>query len=175
MTIVAALVSFFFVTAEDADRLRATAPAYLTVETARTHYGAARIASAIAGVDPDQLLAIAWHESRYDFGYVQHEPPDPDHPELGPRVSCGAMTPRPHYGGCEPWELTPIGGYVAGARHLRTWIDLCRGDQICGLTAYAGGGKLVTACRDGSDHRGCGFAGEMIARGRWIVRLRGAA
>lgn len=158
------VISLIFATSDDGASLASTAPAYLDATSARDHYAAARLAAAIFGVDAETLLAVAWHESRYDARAVTREP--------GNRVSCGSMTPVPHRAPCSAWELSIVGGYLEGARHLRTWLDLCRGGQWCGLVAYAGGGGLVAACRAGSDHRGCRFAGEMLARSRWIARRR---
>jgi len=162
--VIPALVVALLATSEDAESLRATAPAYLDLASAREHYAAARVAGAIFDVDPELLLAISWHESRYVANVVTREP--------GRRVSCGVMTPVPHRRSCSAWELSILGGYIEGARHLRVWIDKCGGDRSCGMTAYAGGGGLVAACRAGSGHRGCYFAGQMTARSRRIARRR---
>ena len=126
----------------DSDALRHTAPSYLTEEAARTHLAAATLAGEAFSVDPALLLAVAWHESRYDAGAQSREP--------GRRWSCGAMTPEPHAEPCAPVELTAVGGYVAGARHLRMWLDRYEGDETKALRAYEGGGTLVQICeRDG--------------------------
>ena len=61
------------------------------------------------------------------------------------------MTPEPHAAPCSPDELTVLGGYLDGARHLRAWLDICGGNETCALRAYAGGSGLARACvRDGS-------------------------
>lgn len=157
----------------EADALRQTAPAYLTVDEAAIHLMAADAAAEAAGVPVELLLSIAWHESRYQ--------PDARSREPGGRWSCGVMTPEPHVGACTPDELTVFGGYLNGARHLRTWLDLCGGNETCALRAYAGGGGLVRACasgpyyvRDGVD--ACDVKKMFIDRAAWIhTRLQRAA
>jgi soluble lytic murein transglycosylase-like protein len=101
----------------------------LTIEQASEHIAAARVAGALTGTDPSVLLAIAWHESRFQPRTITREP--------GHRVSCGVMTPDPKRH-CEPEELTVQGGYLAGARHLRRYLDSER-DLTRALVAYAGG------------------------------------
>jgi hypothetical protein len=149
------------------DVLLATAPQYLTREAARHHLIAARAAGASHRVPPELLLAIAWHESRYI--------PTTRTAELRGRVSCGVMTPVPQRG-CTAFELSLLGGYDAGARHLRAWLDLCHGGWSCALLAYAGGGGLVRACQHGPwwtprGSNACEFAIAMSQRAQW---LRGA-
>lgn len=145
--------------------LRATAPDYLTTHSASGHLVAARAAGAAHGVSASVLLAIAWHESRYVTSEVTPEP--------GGRVSCGVMTPTPQRR-CRPWELTLLGGYDAGARHLKVWLDLCAGRMRCALLAYAGGFGLVRACAagpwivDGRDL--CEVADQVLERALWIRR-----
>jgi hypothetical protein len=146
------------------DVLQATAPQYLTRETAGHHLIAARAAGASHGVPPELLLAIAWHESRYVPTTRTAEPRS--------LVSCGVMTPVPQ-GGCTAFELTLLGGYDAGARHLRTWLDVCSGAWSCALLAYAGGGGLVRACQRGPwrtprGSNACEFAIAMSQRARWL-------
>jgi hypothetical protein len=130
--------------------LRDTAPGLLTVEQAAHHVLAADVAGAVFDVDPQLLLAIAWHESRYVSSLVTSEP--------GRRVSCGVMTPVPHASPCSRWETSTFGGYWEGARHLRTWMDVCRANGAgaghatdraagrCPLLAYAGGRGLYRIC-----------------------------
>jgi len=150
---------------EDADALRQTAPTYLTTASAAEHLAAARWAGNAHHVAPALLLAIAWHESRYEPRARTREP--------GGRWSCGVMTPEPHAGACTEVELDMVGGYLNGARHLRTWLDLCGGDETCALRAYAGGFALVRACasgpyyvRDGVD--ACDVDAMFTARARAI-------
>ncbi len=143
------LCAAFCATPAEADALRATAPAYLTVESAAEHIRAAREAALVTGTDPALLLAIAWHESRYDPRVVTREP--------GHRVSCGVMTPVPKRG-CRGDELTLEGGYLAGARHLREWLDI-RHSLRRAVVAYAGAGWRAEK-----------FGREMIARAARIRR-----
>lgn len=142
---------------DDGARLRRTAPSYLTIDVAREHYAAARIASALTGERVELLLAVAWHESRYDVSAVTAEP--------GRRVSCGVMTPEP-VKVCPPATL--VGGYVAGARHLAWWRRIYR-DDLRALTAYAGGGTSVRACAGGAETRVCAFADVILRRARLIA------
>jgi soluble lytic murein transglycosylase-like protein len=127
---IVAFISSLMVSDADAEALRQTAPNDLTLETAREHVGAARFAATIYRVEPEDLLAIAYHESRYTADAITHEP--------GNRVSCGVMTPRPKRQ-CSPWELEIVGGYLAGAAHLREWYDVRRNNRIYALNGYAGG------------------------------------
>lgn len=122
-----------------ADGLRSTAPDYLTIETAQEHLLAATIAAVAFDVDRDILLSIGHHESRYQHRAVG--------PEAGGLVSCGVMTPEP-VSRC-PKAMTVLDGYTAGARHLRGWIDACRGHERCGLLGYAGGWRAIRACAEG--------------------------
>lgn len=122
----------------DAESLRRTAPADLSLAGACANLAAARAAGAELAVDPDLLLAVAHHESRYQAGAVTAEP--------GRKVSCGVMTPEP-LRTCRPSTLER--GYLDGARHLRGWLDACRGRLRCALTGYAGGFRLVSACARG--------------------------
>lgn len=155
LEILATLLSFLASTA-DVEQLRATAPKYLTTETAREHLGRARAADMMTGEDASVLLAIGWHESNYIQGYVQPEP--------GNRVSCGVMTPYPIKGPCPTRTLAEE--YLDGARHLAEWRHLVPGAPILG---YAG---LAGACSQGPYiKRGinlCGFEGEMLERAAWI-------
>lgn len=133
------LVALFTPTHE-AQALASTDPQDLTLESARDHLAAARVAAAITATDPDVLLAIAWHESRYTIAFT---------PEPGNRVSCGVMTPVP-MATCHSHSL--VDGYLAGARHLSDdWLPACHGHLRCALTGYAGGFGLIRHCReDGS-------------------------
>lgn len=129
--LIALLTALGLARADDSDALRQTAPTYLTVEDARVHLAAAQLAADARGVPAELLLSIAWHESRYVADARTREP--------GDRWSCGVMTPEPHAGECRPEELTVLGGYLAGATHLRVWLDACGGDVACAERGYAGG------------------------------------
>lgn len=148
----------------DSQSLRTTAVDYLSLETARDNLQAARTAGAIADVDPDLLLSIAWHESRYQPRVTTKEP-------LG-KTSCGVMTPVPRAGGCAPGGL--LEGYLEGAAHLRGWRVACRGDLRCALLGYAGGYVGVRYCAVGShrDDRRCRVPEVFLSRARWIARAR---
>lgn len=157
----------------EAETFRSTDPSNLSWSSAADHLFAARVAGAIVRIDPELLLAIAWHESRYKDRAVTKEP--------GRRVSCGPMTPVPHYGRCSENELSIMGGYLIGARHLRTWLDICRGNRWCALTAYVGGSGLVRVCAtkghstNAFRHDACRAAGAFLQRARYISRaMKGA-
>jgi hypothetical protein len=131
------LLAVLFTPSTDADALRRTAPSYLTPSSASDNLDAARIAGALVNVDPDLLLSIAWHESRYEPQAVGREP--------GGRVSCGPMTPEP-VARCTAKPM--LAGYVAGARHLRDWIGATP-DIHTALLGYAGGFSMIRACARG--------------------------
>lgn len=117
-----------------------TAPRYLDRAAALEHAHAAVTAGALYRVDPALLLSIAHHESRYDATAVTAEP--------GGKESCGVMTPVPRAkGACT--VSTVIAGYLAGAEHLRTWIDAAGGNLRLALVGYAGGYALLERCRSG--------------------------
>lgn len=141
-----------------------TAPSYLTADTAPEHARAAVIAANVYDVDPALLLSIAWHESRYQLATVT--------PEAGGKVSCGPMTPVPTSNSAECIGATSslVGGYLAGAAHLRAWLHATRGSLSSALTGYAGGGYLIRLCREDDSYRACGTAAvflERAARIRW--------
>jgi hypothetical protein len=55
------------------------------------------------------------------------------------------MTPVPKRN-CTWWDLTLLGGYLEGARHMALWRSYYPEEA---LLAYAGGGGLVRVCRKG--------------------------
>lgn len=127
-----------FVTPRDADALRSTAPTYLTLEAAREHLISAIVAGTVTRTDPMLLLSISHHESRYKYTEITVEPP---HPKTGkPRWSCGVMTPEPisDRAACSIAASSALEGYLAGAKHLRAWLHVCREHQGCALRGYAG-------------------------------------
>ena len=153
------------VSPDDADALRRTAPSYLTVETARVHLAAARLAAAQFSVDPDLVLSIAYYESRYNANERTQEPRR--------KISCGVMTPVPKYA-CETPSLAA--GYLEGAGHLREWLDMCRGHELCALRGYAGGWSVIRICGDATA-RAVSVCRRVEARqwrAGWIRRLRAA-
>lgn len=121
----------------EAAALERTAPSYLDLDQARDHLAAARIAGAVHHLPPELILAIAWRESRYQHAAVT--------PESAGRMSCGAMTPTP-VARCVPQTL--LEDYLAGAAHLRHWVNATRSLQL-GLQGYAGGYRMIRACERG--------------------------
>lgn len=161
LDIIVALVSMF-VAPRDADALRSTAPTHLaSSEAARPHVAAAVAIAVATRTRWSALLAIADHESNYRFDVVTPEP--------GGRFSCGVMTPEPLASrrACSSAAESLASGYLAGALHLRAWLDACRGDERCALRGYAGAWTL--RC-DGADHghRACAAARWFEARARQI-------
>jgi hypothetical protein len=130
----------------DVEALRASAPSYLTTDTARDHLAAARLAALLEHEDASTLLAVAWHESRYTSNVATREP--------GARWSCGVMTPVPHAEPCVDRSL--LEQYLEGAAHLHEWRALL-GDRA--LEGYCGG--------VGSD-RAIAFRVQMQRRAAWI-------
>lgn len=144
---------------------RATAPDYLTIETARDHLDVARATGFLYRVAPSVLLSIAHHESRYVPTTVTPEP--------GQRVSCGVMTPVPQ-SRCSALELSVLWGYDAGAAHLALWRAFYPGRE---LLAYAGGGRMVTMCSTTPSDPKCLISVVFLTRARQIdqaLTIRGA-
>lgn len=166
-------------TPAEAQAFQETAPRYLSQASAAQHLGAARVAGEKYDIDPALLLSVAHHESRFVVGLRTHE--------SGGRVSCGVMTPVPQ-AHCAPEELTLLGGYLAGAAHLRAWTDVCHAadhwshdanDAIirhCALWAYAGGRGFRAFCGRNPQHPGCDAVTKFEERARMIRRaLRSAS
>ncbi len=165
-------------TPSEARALQETAPTYLTRATAAQHLGGARIGGARYGIDPALLLSVAYHESRFVVDLRTHESHD--------RVSCGVMTPVPQER-CSPEDLTLLGGYLAGAAHLRVWIDVCHAvdhwqhdvnDEAilqCALWAYAGGRGFRARCSADRERLGCDVVEKFEERARMIRRALGEA
>ena len=163
-------------TPAEVQALQKTAPAYLTLVSAAQHLGAARVAGARYSVDPVVLLSVAYHESRFVVDLRTRE--------SGGRVSCGVMTPTPQ-ASCDPAELTLLGGYLAGAAHLRTWIDVCQAadhgrhdidDEViqrCALWAYVGGRSFHVVCEAHPERPGCDAVAKFEDRARMIRRALG--
>ena len=166
ITLIAAFFGWF-VSASDAQALQRTAPEPITFEFAVENLAAARVAGAAFRVDPDLLLAVAAHESRYAASAVTQEPHG--------LVSCGVMTPEP-VASCKP--QTVLDGYLAGAKHLRAWMDAKR-DLEQALIGYAGGYALISACAAGPVLRKTGRHDDLCSIGKvflwrrdWIRRER---
>jgi len=147
----------------DAAGLHRFAPEEVTVDRAREHVRAARVAAAIYGVDVDTILAIAYHESHFAESAVTRE--------SGGRVSCGAMTPYPTRA-CSPRSL--LGQYLDGTRHWA--IDWRRAGDVRGdreaLLGYAGGYALIRACRRGPVLRHETYGDDLCRTPEAFARIR---
>jgi soluble lytic murein transglycosylase-like protein len=150
----------------DAAALRDTAPMYLTTITAAAHLRAARVAGAVYAVDPDLLLSIAWHESRFSAAVVT--------PEAGGKFSCGAMTPEPtrDRAACAYATSSLMASYLVGAKHLRGWIDASHGNIHVAILGYGGGYRLIGACSRGEAVAGCALWSIFMTRAARIRSRR---
>src|SRR3990172_9640153 len=119
MSIIIAFWLLLIPDAKDVEALRASAPTYLTAETAGVHRTAAQAAAVFYDLDPALLLAIAYRESRYTVTAIG--------PAVRGKVACGVMQSL-MWKACGTQTL--LAGYMEGAEHLRTWLDTktCRGD-----------------------------------------------
>jgi hypothetical protein len=159
--LLAALFSLF-VSTSDAEALTRLPDTRLTLETAAQHLAAARIAGALTAIDPDLLLAIAYHESRFELDVVG--------PSVGNgKHACGVMQPVP-LGRCPAPSL--FRDYLGGARHLETWIRVQHGDVNRGLIGYAGGHALLKLCESDAALRACSIARVHQARAKRLKRAR---
>jgi hypothetical protein len=149
----------------DVDALRRTAPEPITHELAAENLAAARVAGAVYELDADLVLSIAAHESHYESDAVTSE--------RDGKVSCGVMTPEP-IARCS--KQTALGGYLAGAKHLRGWIDgpesNCHGNLYCALLGYAGGYDLISACATGPVFRKTGHHDDLCLTPRVFLWRR---
>lgn len=124
--------------------IRATAPLDVTSdELAMDHATSAVIAGAAFDVPPELLLSIAHHESRYQVSAQTLE--------TGGKVSCGVMTPVPIRSRalCAFARQSLVVGYLHGAHHLRRWLDVSHQSMRIALQGYAGGYRMIGACRAG--------------------------
>ena len=149
--------------APSAEALMSTAKdTRLTLETAAQHVAAARFAAVLTGTDPDLLLAIAHHESRYEPGVVG--------PLVRGKHACGVMQHVPVTGPCPTIEL-PL-DYLEGARHLAEWIRVQKGDVTRALVGYAGGYALLKLYDDGGASRARAVVRLELGRAQRIKRAR---
>ena len=155
------------VSPDAAQGLAATAPQYLDEEAARQHLAAAVVAGTLTRTKPETLLSIAWHESHYKYTEITLEPPHPVTRQT--RWSCGVMTPEPitDRRACEETASNLVAGYLAGALHLRAWLDVCRDHSGCALLGYAGAATHDCAT---TMTKACVAAREFATRSRWIER-----
>jgi len=141
--------------------LLAFAPHYLDASSAQENAAAALAAEGDTGIPATLLLAVAWHETRFDPLSLSRWQTD-----AGKRVTghYGGEKPPPgaraHSWFCGPlqsgWDLSweecrhrrddLAYGYLTGAREVREWMGCheCRrlaGDDrvLCGLRHYNGG------------------------------------
>jgi hypothetical protein len=134
------IAAFSPVSDSDAIALHRFSPEEITVEHARDHIWAARVAAAAYSVDENMILAIAYHESRMHENAVG--------PESGGRVSCGSMTPSP-VAFCEKKPL--LAQILEGTRHWA--VEWREAPGVYGeheaLLGVAGGYRGIRACRLG--------------------------
>lgn len=135
---------------------------HLTIETAAQHVAAARFAGILTDTDPDLLLAIAHHESRYE--------PDVIGPRMRGKHACGVMQQIPITGPC-PTPSLPA-DYLAGAQHLAEWIRAQHGDVERALVGYAGGYALLAIYDEGGAARARALVRLELGRARRIKRAR---
>jgi soluble lytic murein transglycosylase-like protein len=142
--IIAAIFALFTSLADvpSAQALMSTAKdSRLTIETAVQHIAAARFAGTLTDVDPDLILAIAYHESRFTPGV--------EGPLLyNGKRACGVMQHVPVKGPCPKRSL--LADYLAGAKHLAGWIRAERGDLKLALAGYAGGYAGIARYEEGA-------------------------
>jgi len=154
-----------FVSSQDAESLMTTAKdTYLTATTAATHITAARFAARFTDTDPDLLLAIAHHESRYT--------PTAVGPWVRGKRACGVMQHVPSTRTCPP--PSPLHDYLDGARHLAIWIRAMNHNVESALVGYAGGYSLLRRCARGEKLRACAIGRIHLARADRIKRARRA-
>jgi len=160
--ILTAFALAFLADATDVERLRQTAPTCLTTTTARDQLGAARAAANKYSVRPELLLGIASRETCHGARLIARE--------KSGHYSCGVGQVTNLTGGpCEAFTLTVIGGYLESARVLNAFAMVCKGDEHCALTGYAGGFYLISYCRKNA-HAHCGIPSDYLAR---AARIRG--
>jgi hypothetical protein len=134
----------------------------LTVETAARHVASARFAAVLTGTDPDLLLAIAYHESRYDPTVIG--------PLVRGKRACGVLQQVPIPGACPAPSL--LRDYVNGARHLAKWIYVQQDNIERALIGYAGGYALLDLCDRGEAPRTCSIANYHHTRAKRIKLMR---
>jgi hypothetical protein len=144
----------------DVEALRRTAPSDLSEETAGTNLAAARIAGALYNIQPEIILAVAWHESRYQPAVVG--------PLVRGKRACGVLQHVPITTKCP--EPSLLRDYVNGTQHLAEWIHAQRGDIKRALIGYAGGYALLELCDRGEAPRACSIANYNLARAKRIKR-----
>ena len=163
--ILAALFAFFTSLADvpAAEALMSTAKdTRLTVGTATLHVAAARFAGVLTSIDPDLLLAIAHHESRFEPTVVG--------PLVRGKRACGVMQQIPIRGRCPAPSI--LRDYVEGAKHLAGWLRAQRGNMDRALVGYAGGYRLLKLYDEGGGDRVRAVVRLERARAKRIKRAR---
>jgi len=167
--IIAAVFSLFTSLADvqSAQALMTTAKdSRLTIETATQHIAAARFAGILAEIDPDLILAIAYHESRFT--------PTAEGPLLhNGKRACGVMQHVPVKGPCP--KRTLLADYYLGAKHLAGWIRAARGSVDRGLAGYAGGYPALARYDEGGPSRVRSVVNLNLSRAKQIKRARDLA
>lgn len=151
-----------------AEGLHRFAPNEISIVRAYAHVWAARVAAARYNADPDMVLAISYHESRFT--------PDTVTPGPAGTVSCGAMTPYPTI---QCPHQTLLAQYLEGTRHWTLWNGAPAVHSAHeGLLGYAGGYALIQACRQGvvlrHGHNLCKTPEVFEAIRTQILKARGA-
>lgn len=150
----------------DVQGLQASAPQDLTISTARTNMISARVAGSMYAIDPDLLLSIAWHESRFQINVRTRLP-------TTSLQSCGVMTPTPVASAqCAVQSSSTLAGYLAGASHLRTWLNASHNNVELALGGVSGGYHFIAACRTEPTRAVCRTPQVFLARARRIRALR---
>lgn len=146
-----------------AEALMSTAKdTHLTVETATQNIAAARFAAVLTDTDPDLLLAIAHHESRYEPTVIG--------PLVRGKHACGVMQHVPVTGPCPAPSL--VADYLAGAQHLAEWIRVQHGNLERAMIGYCGGYALLALYDDGGAERGRAIARLNFGRAKRIKLAR---
>jgi hypothetical protein len=139
------------------------APHYLDAASAQDHADAAISAEVDTGLPATLLLAVAWHETRFDALSLSRWQDDAgkrvaahyagEHPPPGARAHswfCGPLQSGwdLSWGECRHRRDDLAYGYLTGAREILGWMGCreCRraaGDDkvLCGLRHYNGGNR----------------------------------
>lgn len=127
-----------------AEALVATArDTHLTIDTAVQHVAAARFAAILTDTDPDLLLAIAHHETRYEPHVIV--------PLVRGKHACGVMQHVPITGECPAPSI--FRDYVDGATHLAEWMRAQHGDIARALIADGSTLLIRLHCAIAAKHR----------------------
>lgn len=98
----------------------------LLLTAAPDHIAAARVAGTTYRIEPELLLAIAEHETSWNAELVNGHACGPMQVIATSPAHCAVMS-------------DPLLGYLEGARVLRYFLDVARGDLRPGLRGYGCG------------------------------------